>query len=114
MFIPSDRPQRAPVPETPSLTAMLKDYQSTQKTALGEPFEYTAENVEKRAKRSEMPSGVKVALLPKKTRGEQVLLMLTLRYGNAESLKGQVTAADFLGPMLPRHQSLTRQQLNVF
>jgi zinc protease len=113
LFIPSNRPQRAPVPETPSLTAMLKDYQSTHKTTLGEPFEYTAENVEKRAQRSEMPCGVKVALLPKKTRGEQVVLMLKLRYGNAESLKGNVTAAEFLGPMLRRGtKGLTRQQLD--
>ena len=38
--------------------------------------------------RPEPIGGVKVALLPKKNRGGAVLLRLTLRYGNAENLKG--------------------------
>ena len=41
--------------------------------------------------------GVKLALLPKKNRGDAVQMRLTLRYGNAENLKG-FTAA---GRMLP-------------
>lgn len=112
VFIPSEQAQRAAVPETPALVEMLKDYKSTQKTSLGEPFEYTPDNIEKRTQRAELPTGIKVALMPKKTRGDQVIVSLTLRYGNAESLKGYETAAEFLGDMLTRGtKKLTRQQL---
>ncbi len=56
--------------------------------------------------------GVKVALLPKKTRGESVTLSLTLRYGNAENLKGLTDAADLLPSLMMRGtKSLSRQEI---
>jgi zinc protease len=112
LYIPTDKPQRTPVPETPDVAALLKDYKSTQKTAQGEFFEPTLENIEKRVQRSTLPSGIKVALLPKKTRGEVVLLELTLRFGNLESLKGQAAVADFLAPLMERGtKKYTYQQI---
>jgi zinc protease len=102
MFVPTDRPQRTPIPDTPDVAALVKDYKSTQTTARGEFFDPTLENIEQRVQRSVLPSGIKVALLPKKTRGEVVLLTLTLRFGNTESLKGQSTVADFLAPLMER------------
>ena len=44
--------------------------------------------IEARVQRPEPIAGVKLAFLPKKTRGESVQLRLTLHYGNAENLKG--------------------------
>ncbi len=41
-------------------------------------------------------------MLPKKTRGELATFELTLRYGNADSLKGQVSASQFLGTLMTR------------
>ena len=38
--------------------------------------------------RPEAIGGVKVALLPKKNRGNSVQMRLTLRFGDAENLKG--------------------------
>src|SRR5262249_22857810 len=64
-------------------------------------------------RRVELPSGVKAALLPKKTRAEAVVAHLSLRYGNEQSLRGRTVAAQFLGPMLHRGtRDLTRQQLD--
>ena len=53
-----------------------------------------------------------MALLPKKTRGESVNLVLTLRYGDAENLKGLSTAADLLPDLMMRGtKELSRQQI---
>ena len=69
--------------------------------AAGELFDPTPENIEKRVRRS-VQGPIKTALLPKKSRGEAVDVSMTLRYGNADSLKGQTTAAEFLGSLLER------------
>jgi zinc protease len=49
-----------------------------------------------------LPSGVKVALLPKKTRGSTVDLVLTLRYGNEQALNGLATVAEVLPSLMER------------
>jgi len=46
------------------------------------------------------PEGIKVTLLPKLSRGAAVHLTLTLRYGDAESLKGFEAASGFLGELM--------------
>jgi zinc protease len=55
---------------------------------------------------------LKAGLLPKKNRGETVSLMLTLHYGNEESLKGLTTAAGMLpGLMMSGTKKHSRQAL---
>jgi zinc protease len=112
LYIPSDKPERATVPQTPDMADLLKDYKGGEAIAAGEAFDPTPENVEKRVKRSELPSGLKVALLPRKSRGETVVLQLTLRYGNEESLNGLTAAAGFLPQLMLRGtKGHDRQQL---
>ena len=68
--------------------------------------------IEARVQRPEPLEGIKVALLPKKTRNEAVQLDLKLRYGNAENLKGLVDAASFLPALMMRGtKQLSRQQI---
>ena len=65
-----------------------------------------------RTQRSELPSGMKMALLPKKTRGGTVVGILTLRFGDEKSLAGKTTAADLAADMLIRGTTRrTRQQI---
>ena len=112
LYIPSETPQRTEVPETPAVAGLVKDYKGREAVAAGEAFDPTPENIEKRVKRSELPSGVKLALLPKKSRGEIVVANLTLRFGNEDSLKGQTSAIPFLGPLMVRAtKTHNRQQL---
>ena len=62
--------------------------------------------------RPEPIAGVKLAFLPKRTRGESVQLRVTLHYGNAENLKGMTEAGGFLPDLMMRGTTnLTRQQL---
>jgi zinc protease len=59
-----------------------------------------------------LSGGMKLALLPKKTRGETVQVNLQLRVGTEKSLTGQRMAGDFASRMLLRGtKTKTRQQV---
>jgi zinc protease len=112
LFIPSKEPQRSEIPPTPDIAALVKDFKGSQKVAQGEAFDPTPENIIKQVQQSELPSGVKVMLLPKKTRGEIVNARLTLRYGNPQSLKGYNSAGAMMPDLMLRGtKKHTRQQL---
>ncbi len=51
---------------------MVKDYKGDPAVAAGETFDATPANLDARAQRFTLANGMKVALLPKKTRGETV------------------------------------------
>ncbi|QEH34875.1 Protease 3 precursor [Aquisphaera giovannonii] len=111
-FIPSAKPERTPVPATPDLAKMVEGYKGREVKSLGESFDVAPMAIEARVQRPQPIEGVKVALLPKKTRGDVVHVTLNLRYGTAESLKGKTDAASFLpGLMLRGTKSLSRQQI---
>jgi zinc protease len=113
LFIPTDKAERIEVPATPDLNAMVADYKGRAPISEGEVFEATPETVEGRVERLELPEGVKATLLSKKARGEEVHLLLTLRYGNEETLKGMESAAGFLPEMMMRGtKKLSYQQLH--
>src|SRR5207248_2287542 len=92
VYIPTKEPERVAISEAPKLDTIVKDYKGGTTIAAGEAFDTSPANLDMRTKIVE-PPGLKAGLLPKKNRGETVALMLTLHYGNEESLKGQTTAA---------------------
>jgi zinc protease len=102
MFQPTKDADRAPLPPTPDVAAMLKDYKGSAASEAGEAFLATVDNIEKRTSREELPGGLKLALLPKKTKGGQVHLSLTVRFGGEADLKGKVEAASLRPEMLLR------------
>lgn len=113
MFDPTKEPERATIPATPDVADMLKDYKGRTAVAQGEAFDSSPLAIEARLQRSKLASGMKVTLLPKKTRGAQVTLRINLRYGNADALKGLATATTMLPEMLNRGtENMTRQQIN--
>jgi zinc protease len=111
VYLPQDRPQRLTVPETPALDAIVRNYNGGSATAAGEAFDPTPENLDGRTQVVDL-DGIRVGLLPKKNRGDTVSLVLTLHYGNEESLKGQTTAAGMLpGLMMAGTKKHDRQAL---
>ncbi len=111
-FEPTESPSRADIPATPNLAEMIGDYKGREQVATGEAFDANPLAVEARITRSKLDSGIKVALLPKKTRGETVNLRLILRYGNLDALKGKAAAAEMLPAMLLRGtDEMSRQDL---
>jgi zinc protease len=111
LFIPTPKPDRAEIPATPDLVAMFKDYKGDATMAAGEAFDPSPANIETRTARSDM-GGIKLALLPKKTRGSKVVAQMVLRYGDEQSLLNRTTAAQLAGAMLMRGTTKhTRQQI---
>lgn len=98
-YVPAKESQRLAVPNAPALDTIVKDYKGGQVGAAGEAFDPSPANLESRLKVVES-GGLKAGFLPKKNRGETVSLVLTLHYGNAESLKGQNAAAAMLPGMM--------------
>ena len=112
VFIPTDTPQRIAIPATPDVTSLVEGYTGREVIAAGEAFDATPANIEARVQRLDLPEGIQVTLLPKKTRGQEVQLRLTLRYGNEENLKGYEAATGFLPQLMLRGtKQLSYQQL---
>ena len=102
IFLPDKAPDRAPLALTPDVVAMIKGYKGSVAVAEGEAFLATIDNVEKRTTRTELSDGLKLAFLPKKTKGGSVRLVLTLRFGSEKDIKGKTTAAAVLPNLLMR------------
>ncbi len=112
LFKPTKNPDRAPLPPVPDVAAMVKGYKGAPPAQAGEAFVATIPNIEKRTTREKLPGGLALALLPKKTKGGEVLLELTIRFGSQADLKGKVATAGMLPEMLLRGtRKLSYEQL---
>jgi zinc protease len=109
-FIPDARPDRAPVQAKIDIAAMVKDYKGDMAVAAGEAFVATPANLEARTQRFTLANGMKVALLPKKTRGGTVQFVLKLHQGDEHSLIGRNTDGEFAAAMLMRGTSKHNRQ----
>ena len=111
-FIPDAKPDRAEIPGTTDLAAALKDYKGDAAMAAGEAFDSSPKNIESRVERYTLPSGMKVSLLTKKTRGGSVQVALRLHFGNVDSLKDKEMVANMAGSTLMRGTvTKNRQQI---
>ncbi len=111
-YIPDANPDRTVVPATPDLDAVFRNYKSTVAVDRGETFDPTPANVEARVQRTKLANGMKVVILPKKTTGSMVNGTIELRFGDAASLAGQNSAAQFAGSLLMSGtKNKSRQQL---
>ena len=101
VYYPSQKAERAEIPQTPDIAKALNGYKGRASVAAGEAFDPTPENIEKRVTRGTL-GPIKTAFLPKKTRGSEVEVHLNLRYGNEQALAGQIMAAELLPDMFLR------------
>src|SRR5260370_31061287 len=91
--------------------AMFKDYKGGETISQGESFDPTPANIESRLERSKLASGMKVAMLPRKTRGGTVSAIVELHYGDGKSLDGKAAGAQLTGSLLARGtRDQTREQ----
>ena len=112
LFEPTEGPEHATIPATSNLAEMIGDYKGREQIAQGETFDAAPMAIEDRISRSILNSGIKIALLPRKTRGETVNLRLVLRYGNLEALKGRAAAAEMMPAMLTKGtENMSRQDI---
>ena len=112
LFLPTREPDRAEIPPVPDVAAMVQDYRGAGPIATGEAFEPTPANIEAHVIRRILPGGMKLALLPKKTRGGTVVAQFALRWGNEEANAGRSTACNIASAMLMRgSRNKSREQI---
>jgi zinc protease len=112
LFIPSEKTERTPIPETPDLASVLSDYKGREQVAAGEAFDVSAKNIEEHLTRKKLVDGMKLVMLPKKTRGQTVHVDITLRYGDLNNLKGLAAACELLPKLMTRGaKDLSRGQI---
>jgi zinc protease len=113
VFIPeAATPERTTVPAAPTMAALLNTYSPDIKVETGEAIDPSPASIEKRIKRSTLPGGFRLALLPKATRGNRVQASLTIRFGDENTLAGQNAVAQLTDALLLRGtKTKSRQQL---
>jgi zinc protease len=102
VFVPTDKPERAEIPPAPDLGAAITAFKSSETVQAGEAFDPTPANIEARVIRRTLSNGIKVALLPKKTRGGTVIAQLSLYWGDEASKANRAHACGFADGMMMR------------
>ena len=116
-FLPEQKPDRADsiVRLTQQdVSKMLEGYKGRKAIAQGEDFDPSHDNIDKRSIRKTLSNGAKVVYLPKKTRGESVLVTINLDLGNEKDLYNKGLIGSIAGNMLLRGSSKhTREELQA-
>lgn len=111
-YIATENPDRAQIPVSPRVNESLAGYTGNPALQRGENFDPTPTNIDARAVRSAMPNGMRVTLLPKRTRGTKVSAQIVVRFGSEQTLEGKSQVNALTAGMLMRGTAtLTRQQL---
>ena len=111
-FEPEAKPDRAPAPAPIDIDAMVRGYKGDAPIAAGEAFDATPANLEARTQRLTLADGIRLALLPKKTRGETVQLQMRFDIGDEATLKNSDPVAALTAQMLER--GTTRHDRQAF
>ena len=112
VFVPTATPNRSEIPAAPGVASMVAGYKGRAALQSGEVFDPSPVNIESRIKRTTLPSGLQLQLLPKQTRGDRVLVQIQLRYGTEITLNGKAGVSELTSSMLSRGtMQLSRQQL---
>lgn len=112
IFMPEAKPDRAEIPPTPEVSALVEGYKGKAVMSEGEVFDPSFDNIDSRTKRGTAGS-VKYAFLNKKTRGNTVVANITLRFGDEQSLQNKGIVSYLAGRMLKKGTSKhTAQQIN--
>ena len=99
VYVPAKEATRLAVPAAPPIDVVVKDFKGGAVATAGEAFDPSPANLDARVV-LKTEGGLKAGLLPKKNRGETVSLVLSLRYGNEDSLKGETVAAGMLPQLM--------------
>ncbi|MGE0160449.1 MAG: M16 family metallopeptidase [Gemmatimonadales bacterium] len=102
LFYPTERPDRAEIPDVPNVDSMVAGYTGRDAVAEGEAFDPSPAAIEARTVRYLLPNGMEVALVPKQTRGDLAMVRLRLAFGDEQALMNRSTEAELAGAMLMR------------
>ena len=103
-FVPDDAPQRAEIPPAPAAADVLRDFVGKPATLVAESFDPSQASIMARTRLTRI-GGLKVALLPKQSRGGTVSVDLRLHWGDEKNLFGQDAIPGLTTEMLMRGTS---------
>ncbi|QAZ41001.1 insulinase family protein [Methylibium sp. Pch-M] len=111
-YVPTDKPQRAPAPKAVDVAAQFRDFKPQAGASAVAAFDTTPAHIDAQTQRFALASGMKVALLPKPTRGGAVNAVLSLHFGDEKSLADQGEVPALTAAMLDEGTAkLSRQQI---
>ena len=110
VFIPTPKPDRAEIPEGPVIETLVRGYAGTQTLVQGEAFNATPAVIDARSVQRTLPNGMRLTMLPKKSRGEVVFAHVTLRMGTEQSLMNRGNAGAIAVGLLSRGTQLRSRQ----
>jgi len=112
-FIPTDAPDRTPLATRTDPEAALKDFKPRAAVSAGETFDSTPAGLDRRTQLFTLPNGMKLALLPKKSKGGTVEVRFDLHFGALDTLRGKRGAAAAAGIIIGTGtETKTRAQLS--
>jgi zinc protease len=101
-YIPTERPLRAPLAEAVDVAVQMKSFRPQASAAAVAAFDSSPANIDAKTQRHALANGMKVALLPKPTRGQTVRISMALRLGSERSLMGQREVSEFAAAMIDK------------
>ena len=110
VFIPTPKPERSEIPEGPVIETLVRGYTGTQTVVQGEAFNATPAVIDARTVRSALPNGMRLTMLPKKSRGGVVFARVTLRMGTEQSLMNRGNAGAMAVALLNRGTRIRSRQ----
>ena len=112
MFIPTESPDRTMIASRPDQSEQLAALAGRMLVSAGEEFLPTPENIADRTVTHELANGGSLWAIEKKSRGDQIIVSLSLFYGSEESLTGKQGVAEFaLAQLLRGTTRYTRDEL---
>jgi zinc protease len=97
-------PVRAPAAAAADVSALLAGYTGRAAAVAVEDFALTPQNIEARLAKLRLDiggePGLRLAVLPRRTKEDRVTGTLRLRWGSADTLQGQAVLASMLAPLL--------------
>lgn len=108
-YIPTPAPVRAPTTTAPDIGALLADYTGRDVSVAVDAFDATPANIDQSTELDtlKLPNGeLKMALLPKPTRGDRVEARLVVRFGDEEAMKRQRSVSEAVASLL--HHGTTK------
>jgi zinc protease len=102
LFLPTEKPDRAEIPAPRDVEAMVKDYKGRAPESQGELFDTAPAAIEAGTRRFSTAAGLKVAMVPRRTRGAAVHAEMVLHFGDEVSLRGRRPAGSLTAAMLMR------------
>ncbi|KRC31191.1 MULTISPECIES: pitrilysin family protein [unclassified Lysobacter] len=112
-FVPTDAADRTEIGTAPTAASLVQGYTGKAAIAAGEQFDASPANIQARTETFTLGDGLKVSLLPKKTRGGTVVVNARFRFGDLASLQGRTAAGSVAGALLMRGAAgLSREQID--